>query len=252
MVDLEHKKLALLHILDILKYHSDCNHPLTQQEIIDRLESDYGILVERKTISRNIALLKEAGINIESDKRGTYFDDYLLDDSQIHLLIDSILASKHISESQSKELIDRISSLSNKYFKKHIKNIHSLGQRDKTKGLEIAKEFIEIGFDVIATKHTAEFFKENGLDVKEVHKIQEGRPNVVDIISNKEVALIVNTPSGQKSHNDGYSIRRTALMYNVPIVTTLAAAHATVEAIKAKRNCNWEVCSIQTHYNLVL
>ena len=76
--------------------------------------------------------------------------------------------------------------------------------------------------------------------------------NTLSKIALKEVALIVNTPSGQKSHNDGYSIRRTALMYNVPIVTTLAAAHATVEAIKAKRNCNWEVCSIQTHYNVVL
>ncbi len=126
----------------------------------------------------------------------------------------------------------------------------SLGQRDKSKGLEIAKDFIELGFDVIATKHTAEFFKENGLDVKEVHKIQEGRPNVVDIISNKEVALIVNTPSGQKSHHDGYSIRRTALMYNVPIVTTLAAARASIEAIRAKRNYDWEVCPIQEHYKL--
>ncbi|MBQ3835271.1 MAG: carbamoyl-phosphate synthase large subunit, partial [Elusimicrobia bacterium] len=126
----------------------------------------------------------------------------------------------------------------------------SLGQRDKSKGLEIAKDFIELGFSVIATKHTAEFFKENGLDVKEVHKIQEGRPNVVDIISNKEVCLIVNTPSGQKSHHDGYSIRRTALMYGVPLLTTLAAARASIEAIRAKRNSDWEVCCIQTHYKL--
>ena len=59
-----------------------------------------------------------------------------------------------------------------------------------------------------------------------------------------------NTPSGQKSHHDGYSIRRTALMYNVPIVTTLAAARASIEAIRAKRNYDWEVCCIQTHYKL--
>lgn len=169
MVDLEHKKLALLHILDILKYHSDFNHPLTQQEIIDRLESDYGILVERKTISRNIALLKEAGINIESDKRGTYFDDYLLDDSQIHLLIDSILASKHISESQSKELIDKISSLSNKYFKKHIKNIHSLGQRDKTDNKQLFYN-IEIIDEAIEKNKQIEYtYNKFGLD-KKLHK----------------------------------------------------------------------------------
>ena len=126
----------------------------------------------------------------------------------------------------------------------------SLGQRDKSKGLEIAKDFIDLGFSVIATKHTAEFFRENGLDVKEVHKIQEGRPNVVDIISNKEVCLIVNTPSGQKGHHDGYSIRRTALMYGIPLLTTLAAARASIEAIRAKRNSDWEVCAIQTHYKL--
>ena len=71
MNNFEPKKLALIRILDILKFYSDVNHPLTQEEIIDYLESDYGIVIERKAVGRNISLLKEAGIEIESDKRGT-------------------------------------------------------------------------------------------------------------------------------------------------------------------------------------
>lgn len=68
MNNFEPKKLALIRILDILKFYSDANHPLTQEDIIDYLESDYGIVIERKAVGRNISLLKEAGIEIESDK----------------------------------------------------------------------------------------------------------------------------------------------------------------------------------------
>ena len=103
-----------MHTVDILKYYSDFNY----------LEKDYGILIERKAVGRNISLLKEAGIEIEFDKRGTYLSGQLISDSELHLLIDSILASKHISQNQSKSLIDRVASLSNKYFKKHIKNTY--------------------------------------------------------------------------------------------------------------------------------
>lgn len=78
MNNFEPKKLALIRILDILKFCSDVDHPLTQEEIIDYLESDYGIVIERKAVGRNISLLKEAGIEIESDKRGTYFNGQLL------------------------------------------------------------------------------------------------------------------------------------------------------------------------------
>ncbi len=132
MNDIESKKLAPLLILEILKKNSDFNHPMKQDEIISYLDREYGVSMERKAVGRNIQLLIDAGYEIETSKKGTYFDGQLLDDSEIHLVIDSILASKHISEAQSKSLINRIASLSNKYFKKHIKNIYSLEQRDKT------------------------------------------------------------------------------------------------------------------------
>ena len=84
-------------------------------------------------------------------------------------------------------------------------------------------------FEIFATKHTAEFFMHNGLPARIVNKISEGRPNVVDIIKNRDVGLIVNTPSGKASRADGYQIRRNAVIYGIPIVTTLAAASATVD-----------------------
>ncbi|MDD3064674.1 MAG: carbamoyl-phosphate synthase large subunit [Endomicrobiaceae bacterium] len=124
----------------------------------------------------------------------------------------------------------------------------SLGERSKSKALQIARDFISLGFDILATKHTAEYFIKNQIAAKEVHKIEEGRPNVTDVIKNKDVCLIINTPSGSKSRKDGYQIRRTAVMHGVPILTTLAAAVAAVEAIKSRKQMDWSVCPIQEYY----
>ncbi|MCL2144222.1 MAG: carbamoyl-phosphate synthase large subunit [Endomicrobia bacterium] len=124
----------------------------------------------------------------------------------------------------------------------------SIGPRGKEVALPIIKEFTALGFEILATKHTAEFFNANGVPAKEVSKIAEGRPNIVDIITNKEVSFIINTPSGAKSRKDGYQIRRNAIMYGIPIVTTLAAAKASVEGIKAKKKGDWSVGSLQEYY----
>ena len=124
----------------------------------------------------------------------------------------------------------------------------SLGPNGKDEALPIIRELINLGFEIVATKHTAEFFKANDLPVREVLKISEGRPNVVDIIKNREIGLVINTPSGKKSRADGYYIRRSAVINNVPIVTTIAAARATIEAIKAHKNKDWSVQSLQEYY----
>lgn len=124
----------------------------------------------------------------------------------------------------------------------------SIGPRGKEEALPIVQEFAALGFEIYATKHTAEFFNSNGLKAKEVLKIAEGRPNVVDIITNKQVNFIINTPSGAKSRKDGYQIRRNAVMYGIPIVTTLAAAKASVQGIKAKKKNDWTVGSLQQYY----
>lgn len=140
----EAKKLLIVRIMQILEYYSDVNHPLTQEDIIRKLYDDYGIEAERKAIGRNIALLQEmferesinktaTAIVIESDKRkGTFIDKRLFEDSELRLLIDGVLASKHISEKYSKDLIEKLSMLSNKYFKTNIKHVYSVKDWDKT------------------------------------------------------------------------------------------------------------------------
>ena len=132
MGNFEPKKLALIRIWEILKEHSDSSHPLTQQDIAKHLEDDYGIVIERKAISRNISLLKEAGIEIESGRAGSYLESRDFEDSELRLLIDGILCSKYITAKYSSDLIDRLCSLSNKYFRSHLKNIHSVNDWNKT------------------------------------------------------------------------------------------------------------------------
>ena len=132
MEGLEPKKLALIRIWQILKEYSDYDHPLTQDDIAAHLENDYGIIIERKAISRNISLLREADIEIESRRAGSYIDCREFEDSELRMLIDGVLSSKHITAKHSKDLIERLCGLSNKYFKSHIKNIYSVNDWSKT------------------------------------------------------------------------------------------------------------------------
>ncbi|MGM0517193.1 MAG: carbamoyl-phosphate synthase large subunit [Pseudomonadota bacterium] len=102
------------------------------------------------------------------------------------------------------------------------------------KGVEpVARALVEWGFDLVATRGTAKFLSDCGLSVTPVNKVTEGRPNVVDMIKNKEIALIVNTTSNsQQSRSDSYEIRREALHYRIPYFTTLAGAEAMALALK--------------------
>ena len=125
MDSLEPKKLALLRIWQILQKYSDFNHPLTQDEIVEILDRDYGISIERKAVSRNLSLLKEAGIEIESRRAGNYLETREFEDSELKLLIDGVLCSQHINPRQSSDLIEKLCKLSNKYFRSHVKNIHT-------------------------------------------------------------------------------------------------------------------------------
>ena len=128
----ESKKLALLRILDILKKHTDINHPLTQEDIAKYLENDYGIIIERKAIGRNISLLKEAGYAIETNHLGNYLEERDFEDSELRVLIDGVLCSKYINATYSKDLIYKLCSLANKYFQAHVKNIYSVNEWNKT------------------------------------------------------------------------------------------------------------------------
>lgn len=132
MNSFEPKKLALVRILHILERHTDCNHPLTHEEIVSRLEHDYNITVERKAIGRNVALLQEAGYDIETTKKGSFLASRTFEDSELRLLCDGVLSSRHITARHSKDLIGKLATLSNKYFKSHVKNMYSVNDWNKT------------------------------------------------------------------------------------------------------------------------
>ena len=123
----------------------------------------------------------------------------------------------------------------------------SVNERDKPYLPEVAGMFRDLGFTLLATNGTAAFLKEHGLEVEVVRKVYEGRPNIVDLIINHEVDLVVNTPSGKKTARDSKAIRRTALTYNVPYCTTLAAAKATATTIGSMKG-GLHVESLQEYY----
>jgi carbamoyl-phosphate synthase large subunit len=110
----------------------------------------------------------------------------------------------------------------------------SVNDADKGQTVIIARKLTRLGFEIVATLGTAGRLREVGLKVEDVFKVNEGRPNIVDLIKRGEIALVINTPLGRASHFDEQAIRRAALQYNVPCVTTMTGAQAIVEAIGAQ------------------
>ncbi|QDL07798.1 carbamoyl phosphate synthase large subunit [Brasilonema octagenarum UFV-E1] len=123
----------------------------------------------------------------------------------------------------------------------------SMNDRDKAAAVPLVKEFISLGFAVMATDGTRRVLQEHGLDVELVLKLHEGRPHVLDAIKNHRVQLIINTPSGEEAQSDGRLIRRTALAYKIPITTTIAGAKAIVAAIRSLQNTTLDVKVIQEY-----
>ena len=113
----------------------------------------------------------------------------------------------------------------------------------------VVKAFVELGFEVVGTDGTIAFLKSKGVDGKIIAKIGEGRPDVLDAIKNREVKLIINTPSGRRdARADDCRIRQAAIKYKVPYLTTLAAAKAAAEGIEAARQGKGEVRSLQSYH----
>ncbi len=112
----------------------------------------------------------------------------------------------------------------------------SVNDGDKGQSVVLARRLARLGFSLVATEGTAERLREVGLKVEGVFKVNEGRPNIVDHIKRGEIAIIINTPLGRVSHFDEQAIRRAALQYNVPCVTTMTGAQAIVEAIHARQS----------------
>jgi carbamoyl-phosphate synthase large subunit len=124
----------------------------------------------------------------------------------------------------------------------------SVNDRDKPDIVPIARQFAEMGYHLVATRGTARALRQHQIEVEEVTKIQEGRPNLLDKMKNGEVALILNTPSGKGRRTDEGRIRAAAVSHRVTCITTLAAAQAAVDACRALRERKLSVTALQDRF----
>jgi len=127
----------------------------------------------------------------------------------------------------------------------------SVNRDDRPAVLKAARRFAELGFKLVATEGTHAFLTGEGLSAEPIKKLHEGRPNIVDAITNGEIQLVVNTPVGKLSEHDDSYIRKSALKYKVPYITTLTAAEAAAEGIAAFRRGESALRSLQEYHALI-
>lgn len=203
------KKFLIIYILEILKKYTDENHRLSQKEIIDILKKDYDMTVERKAIRRNIINLIELGYNIEysekvrnvlvkndlgktvSDKNSIWTDFYIerdFTDSELKLLIDGLLFSKHISSGQCKELVKKLENLSSKYFYSGAKHISTSNeQRSSNPQLFLNIELLD---EAITNNKKVSFkYLEYDTDKKQHVKRRDDGTERIYIISPYQMAI---------------------------------------------------------------
>ena len=123
--------------------------------------------------------------------------------------------------------------------------IVTVNDRDKPTVTPILRRFHDMGFEILATRGTHEYLIRLGIPSERIYKVGEGRPNIVDRIVSGEVALLINTPLGKKSQYDDYAMRRAAITYGVPYLTTMSATSAACDALIALKTRKREVRTIQ-------
>jgi carbamoyl-phosphate synthase large subunit len=121
----------------------------------------------------------------------------------------------------------------------------SVNDRHRAEGVEIARKFATLGFSICATRGTAQSLRAVGIECRTVFKVNEGRPNLVDLIKDKQVDIIINTPAGAHAFHDEKAIRRAAAHHRIPCITTLSAARAAADGIAARRSQPTTVRSLQ-------
>ncbi|MBW1828308.1 MAG: carbamoyl-phosphate synthase large subunit, partial [Deltaproteobacteria bacterium] len=124
----------------------------------------------------------------------------------------------------------------------------TVSANDKPAVLEVASRFDKLGFKIKATDGTQKFLSEQGIECEHIQKMHEGRPNIEDSIKNDEIQLVINTPSGKLSKHDDSYIRKTAIKYKIPYITTLAAALAAAKGIESNQKGHGAVKSLQEYH----
>jgi carbamoyl-phosphate synthase large subunit len=121
--------------------------------------------------------------------------------------------------------------------------------RDRPAVVEAARQFAELGFKILATRGTSACLAQHGIPSQVINKMHEGRPHIVDFIMNREIHLVFNTPAGKESELDDSYIRKNAIKYKVPYITTLAGAVAAAKGIAARRSAGGaSVQSLQQYH----
>ncbi|MCL2218283.1 MAG: carbamoyl-phosphate synthase large subunit [Chitinispirillia bacterium] len=115
----------------------------------------------------------------------------------------------------------------------------------------VARKFVDLGFGIYATEGTHEFLKKSGIESRPVCKLHEGRPNILDLIANKDIQLIVNTPVGKKSQHDDSYIRKAAVKHKLPYITTVAAAAAAAEGVADMKSKKTVIHSLQEYHAMI-
>ncbi|MDP3111416.1 MAG: carbamoyl-phosphate synthase large subunit [Thermodesulfovibrionales bacterium] len=128
------------------------------------------------------------------------------------------------------------------------KIVISVRDEDKAGICDVVRQLHNMGFDVIATRGTAEHLKNKGIEVEVINKVNEGRPHIVDLIKNREVNFVINTVSDAQAQRDSFSIRSSALQYKVPYTTTVSGARAVVNAIEMLLKKDMGIKSIQEYH----
>jgi carbamoyl-phosphate synthase large subunit len=126
----------------------------------------------------------------------------------------------------------------------------SVANRHKPEATEIARALTEMGYQIVSTRGTAQALRAAGVPVQEVAKVQEGRPNLIDHMKNDKIALVINTPSGKGARTDEGKIRASAVAHGVTCITTMAAAHAAVEACRALQQRELTVSALQDRFQV--
>jgi carbamoyl-phosphate synthase large subunit len=125
----------------------------------------------------------------------------------------------------------------------------TIADRDKDKILEAARNFVKMNFKIKATGGTQQFLQENGIDAEKILKVHEGRPNIVDAIKNGDIQLVINTPAGKQSEFDDSYIRKTAIKFKIPYITTTSAALASSKGILDRQGREYAVKSLQEYHS---
>ena len=124
----------------------------------------------------------------------------------------------------------------------------SVSGAHKKEVASLARQFSDLGFDLVATSGTADVLESAGLKVQRVYKIAEGRPNALDLLKNREIQLVINTPEGQTPRADEVRIRTTAVYTGTPIMTTLSGARAAALGIAALKKSGYAVRTLQEYH----